>query len=125
MLQSIEINAHPFNIFYDSGCGDLVARKSAIDVLASMGRAKREIPGPITLSGVGDQIVVCKDGMYSLKLPLCNGQDAIASGLGVNKITAKFTKYPLREVRKNYREQFLKLGGENLVGKHPTKVCRW
>ena len=58
MLQTIEINGHPFNIFYDSGYGDLVAKKSAIDILASMGRAKHEIPGPITLSDVGDRKVI-------------------------------------------------------------------
>ena len=101
-------------------CGDFVAKKCAIGMLASMGRAKHEIPGPITLSGVGDQKVVCKDGVYSLKLPLCNGQDAIVSGLGVNKIMAKFPKYSLREAEKNFRKQCLKLGGENLVGKLPN-----
>ena len=119
MLQTIEINGHTFNIFYDSGCGDLVVKKSAIDILLSMGRAKHEIPGPITLTGVGDQKVVCKDGVYSLKLPLCNGQEAVVSGLCVNKITAEFPKYPLRDVETDFREKCLKIGGENLVGRLP------
>ena len=35
MLQTIEINGHTFNIFYDGGCGDLVVKKSAIDILLS------------------------------------------------------------------------------------------
>ena len=65
MLQTIEINVHTFNIFYDSGCRNLVVKKSAIDILLSMGHAKPEIPGTITLTGVGDQKVVCKDGVYS------------------------------------------------------------
>ena len=38
-------------------------RRSAVDSLQSLGRAKQEIPGPITLSGVGDQKLVCEDGV--------------------------------------------------------------
>ena len=110
MLQTIEINGHTFNISDDSGCGDLVVKKSAIDILLSMGRVKHEIPGPITLTGVGDQKVVWKDGVYSLKLPLCNGQEEVVSGSCVNKITA-VSKIPLagcgngfsREMPKNRR----------------------
>ena len=63
MLQTIIVEGKLFNLFYDSGCGDLVCKKSAIDKLVSMGRANQELPGPITLSGVGDEKTVCQDGV--------------------------------------------------------------
>ena len=50
MLQQISITGHTFNLFYDSGCGALVCKKSAIDKLMSIVRAKQEKPGPIVLS---------------------------------------------------------------------------
>ena len=59
MLQTINVAGESFNLFYDSGCSDLVCKKSAIDKLVSLGRANRELPGPITISGVGDNKTVC------------------------------------------------------------------
>ena len=122
MLQTIEINGHTFNIFYDSGCGDLVVKKSAIDILLSMSRAKHEIPGPITLTGVGDQKVVCKNGVYSLKLPLCNGEEAVVNGLCVNRITASLAGCGngfSREMPTNRRG---KLSG---LASQIKEICRW
>ena len=49
MVQPIEIEGHKFDLFFDSGYGDMVIKKSALDFLVGMGRAKLEIPGPITL----------------------------------------------------------------------------
>ena len=43
MLQTIKIEGKKFNIFFDSGCGDLVSRKSAVVRLEKMGRACREL----------------------------------------------------------------------------------
>ena len=57
---NISIAGYTFNLLYDSGCGDLVCKKAAIDKLMRIGRAKQEIPEPIVLSGVGDNKVVCK-----------------------------------------------------------------
>ena len=54
MLQTINVGGKPFNVFFDNGCGDIVVKKSAIDTLVQLGRAKQEVPGPITMSGVGD-----------------------------------------------------------------------
>ena len=31
ILQTIEIEGHKFNLFFDSGCGDMVTKKSALD----------------------------------------------------------------------------------------------
>ena len=87
-----------FNIFYDSGCGELVGKKAVIESLRKMGRAKQEMLGPITLAGVGDQQTVCRDGIYSVCLPLHDGTEAIMSGLCLDKVTAAFPKYPLHKV---------------------------
>ena len=54
MLQTIKIDKEEFNLFYDSGGGDLVSRKQAITRLVKMGRANQEMKGPITLTGVCD-----------------------------------------------------------------------
>ena len=68
MLQIINIQGVQFNLFYDSGCGDLVCKKSAIDKLVTLGI----LPGSITLSGVGDKKTVCQEGVYKIiMLPLC------------------------------------------------------
>ena len=45
MLQTIKVGEKNFNIFYDTGCGDIVVKKSAIDALIIMGRANLELPG--------------------------------------------------------------------------------
>ena len=83
MLQQISIAGYTFNLFYDSGCGDLVCKKSAIDKLMRIGRAKQEIPGTNVLSGVGENKVVCKEGIYKINLPLDGGSEAIMSGVCV------------------------------------------
>ena len=54
MLQSIEVEGHLLNLFFDNGCGDMVIRKSAADFLVKIGKARQEFSGPITLPGVGD-----------------------------------------------------------------------
>ena len=53
MLQSIELEGQLLNLFFDNGCGDMVIKKSAADFLVKTGKARKEFPGPITLSGVG------------------------------------------------------------------------
>ena len=57
MLQTINVEDISVNIFYDSGCGDIVIKKSAVDALIRAGRAELQIPGPIPLRGVGDTVV--------------------------------------------------------------------
>ena len=43
-----------FNLFFDSGCADLISRKSAILCLEKIGREHCELDGPLVLRGVGD-----------------------------------------------------------------------
>ena len=102
LFQTTCIEGKMFNIFYDSGCGELVGNKAAIESLRKLGRAKQKKPGPITLAGVGDQRTVCRDGIYSVCLPLHDGTEAM-SGLCLDKVTAAFPKYPLHKVEKTFK----------------------
>ena len=52
MVQTINVQDE---LFYGNGCGDLVCKKSAIDKMIGLGKASQELPGSITLSGVGDR----------------------------------------------------------------------
>ena len=103
LLQTICIEGQSLNLFFDSGCGDMVIKKSAVDSLKALGRATLEAPGPIPLSGVGDQKSVCEHGAYSVRLPLRNGREAILSGLCLDKVTTKFPIYPLKGVIRDLR----------------------
>ena len=94
ILQTINVNNQQYNIFYDSGCGDMVSRYSAIKRLGR--RAKQEYKGPVQLGGVGGVKAESKYGIYQVKLPLCSGSDAILSEVCLEKITESFPTYPLQ-----------------------------
>ena len=53
MFQSIKVNGIKLCLFFDSGCGDIVVKKSAIDLLSKVGRAVPLVSNPITMYGVG------------------------------------------------------------------------
>ena len=101
-FQTVKLLSHLFNIFYDSGCGDLVSSKRAIDILESMGRAKLLRPGPLILEGVNNQVSICKHGRYEIRIPLANGTDAVMSGLCFDNVTSDFPVYTLTEVEKDF-----------------------
>ena len=54
-LQTIEVDGDTFNLFFDTGCGDMIVRKCAVDKLVKMGRAKQIVKGPLEITSVGDQ----------------------------------------------------------------------
>ena len=110
-----------FNLFYDSGCGDLVCKKSAIDRLASLGRTSREIPGPVTLSGVGDKKTISQDGIYKITLRLWDGKEVSMSGVCLDKVTAGFPTSTLKSAEKDIREHHQKFGGDLMEN---CPVCR-
>ena len=93
------------NLFFDSGCGDMIVKKSAVEKLAAFGRAKQIVSEPIVLSGVGDQNSVCNEGAYTVCLPLFSGKNALLTGLCLPKITTEFPTYDLssveNEIQKN------------------------
>ena len=106
MLQAIRIGGKDFNIFFDSGCGDLISRREAVKQLEKMGRANNEVPGPISLTGVGDNKTVCQHGIYKVRLTLHDGKDINISGLCLDKVTADFPKYQLREVQTDIHNEY-------------------
>ena len=62
MLQTIEIGGKRINLFFDNGCGNMVIKKSAVDVLMGLGRANLEFPGTLHHTGVGGLESVCEHG---------------------------------------------------------------
>ena len=124
-LQTIDVEGIKLNMFFDSGCGDLVIKKSAVEKLRSIGRAKQEVPGPIVLNGVGGHKSVSNDGIYSVCLPLYDGRNAILSGLCLPKITAEFPVYDLDIVQTYLVKTCKKVRGVNRayqLPKLPSKV---
>ena len=83
----------------------MVIKISAVDKVAGVGRAIQILSGPLEITGVGDKKSVWDDGVYSVSLPLYNGQNAILSGLCMPKITADFPFYALHDVEKDIRNK--------------------
>ena len=92
----------------------MVVKKSAVDCLQKLGRTKLEVPGPITLLGVSDQKSVCELGAYSIRLPLNIGREAILSGLCLDKVTAEFPRYPLKQINHSLNSMCNDLGAETV-----------
>ena len=117
MLQTVKIKDQNFNIFYDSGCSDLICNKSAIDRLTQLGKATLVEPGPINISGVGDTRTVCENGIYNVSLPLGSGGEALMQDLCLNKVTGVFPTFSLKKAEKDIKNHYKKSGGD--VGKLP------
>ena len=73
MLQTIRVDNLKINLFFDTGCSDLVSKWSTIISLEKLNKADKEVKGPITLGDVGGQKVMCQYGIYKVKLPFYNG----------------------------------------------------
>ena len=115
MLQTIEVKDNRYTLFYDSGCGDFVSRKSAIDRIGDY--AKLEYDGPVQLGGVGGISTESQNGIYAVTLPLKDGNAATMTGVCLDEITTKFPDYPIHgKVLDDIKEEFIKQGGcaENL-----------
>ena len=46
-LQSIDVEGIKLNLFFDSGCGDMVTKRSATEKLKRIGCAKQILSGPL------------------------------------------------------------------------------
>ena len=46
MLQTIRSEGKKLNLFFDSGCSDMVCKKEAVDWLEKKGKAKNILNGP-------------------------------------------------------------------------------
>ena len=103
-FQTIDISGLRVNIFYDSGCGDFIVRKSCAEKLSQIARAGQLQKGPIVLNGVNNQESICKHGIYGVRLPLKKGHskaNAEMIGICVDEITIPFPKYPLQVVEQD------------------------
>ena len=89
----------------------MVVRTSAVDCLQKLGWAKLEVPRPITLLGIGDQKSVCEHGAYSIRLPLKSGCEAM---LCLDKVTAEFPMYPLKQINHSLKSMCKNLGAETV-----------
>ena len=97
LLQTIQIQHIRLNIFFDNGCGDLVIKERAAQLLLSLGRAYCEVDGALEITGVGDQKTEAL-GVYSICLPLHDGTNVTLSGVCMPKITSRLPVYPLGDV---------------------------
>ena len=120
MFQTIFVSGVRLNIFFDNGCGDLVVKKSAVDKLLKLGRAKLAIPGPLQITGVGDQKSDA-EGLFFICLPLHDGSNVTLSGVCLPRITSEFPKYDLQEVETDLKSWAEEIGIVDLP-KLPTSV---
>ena len=63
-----------------------------------MGRINKIFDGPLTISGVGDNKTISQHGVYNVRIPLHNGNDANLSGVCLDKITGDIPTYLLKNV---------------------------
>ncbi len=120
MLQTIEIEGYKFNLFYDGGAGGIVVRKGALDILMGLNRARLEEPGPLPLTGVGGHKSFSAHGAYSIILPLKSGYEATLSGICLDRVTAKFPKYRLKNIEKDLKNSVRKEFGAELADSMPN-----
>ena len=112
MLQTIKIGDQNFNVFFDSGCGDMVCKKSAIDLLDKQNRTENIVKGPLVIGGVGDLKSVSDHGRFRVTITLYDGKSANLSGICLDKITSTFPLYPLAEVEKDIIFDYTSRGGD-------------
>ena len=70
----------------------------------------KEFDGPIQLGGVGGLVTETPHGLYTAKLPLRNGRQAVMAGICLERITEEFPQYPLTQVtddiKRAYQQQY-------------------
>ena len=118
-FQTINVNGHRFRLLYDSAGTRTLFKKSAIDILESLGLTKHTVPGPLFLRGAGNTKTECPHGIYEFRLPLRDGYEATFTGMCLDKVTSTFPTYPLKEVEDDVRDQCRVQGGETLLNSLP------
>ena len=105
-------------MFSGTECSDLVCKKSAIDAFAKVGRAFYVEAGPITISGVGDNIAVSVNGI-KVTLPFEYTREAMCETC-LDTVTAAFPVYDLSGVEPEACKICLKDKGESLANTLPN-----
>ena len=106
-------------LLYDSAGTRTLFKKSAIDILQSLGLCNHIVPGPLYLRGAGNTKTECPHGIYEFRLPLKDGYEATFTGMCLDKVTSTFPTYPLKEVEDDVRDQCRKQGGDTLLNSLP------
>jgi len=126
LLQQVSINNQSFTVFFDNGCSDFVIRKDAIDRLGS--HAVKIFNGCVNIGGVGGTSTQSSHGIYSINIPLHDGQMIPMSGICLDQITQTFPMYPLSSASADLHKAYATSGGDfsniqNLFSRcHP--VCQ-
>ena len=92
---------------FDTGCFGFVCRQDAVDALPDTHKENTK-PGPITISGVGCNLVESSYGEYTVKIPAYNGRLVKFTGVALKIITGTMPPYPVREVRKTIVTDYIK-----------------
>ena len=99
-----------------------MSRYRAVNKIGS--KARQECHGPIQLGGVGGITTESLHGIYTVNLPLFNGEEAQLSGVCLDQITTAFPDYPVKgEVEDDIHEAYSHSGGKpELLPKLPKYV---
>ena len=95
---------------FDTACKNFVCRDHAVDTLPVQHK-KNTKPGPIILGGVGCSTATSTYGEYSLEFPTHNGDLASFNGVSLPVITGAMPPYPVKKVRKDIVDDYIKQGG--------------
>lgn len=86
MLQTIEIDNQPYNLFYDTGCGGFLSRHEAVVRLKK--RAIQLVSENFEMKGVGNASANVGHGIYGIEIPLADGGIAKFQGGCMDVITS-------------------------------------
>ena len=126
-LQTLSIGGHLFKILYDDGCGDLVIKESAMEILRNLGRARQLLRGPLFLHGVSNLEAKSNAGVWEIDLPLRypteDGEvDACMSGLCLETVTKAFPEVFLKTAFDELKSKWDSLGNRGDLPKLPQSV---
>ena len=118
LLQQITVNNQTFTVFFDNGCSDFVIRKDAVERLGR--HATKVGDGSFQISGIGGATTSSNHGVYTVNIPLANGQLATMTGVCLDKLTQTFPTYQLGEAESTIRQAFH--GDPSYLPKLPKSV---
>ena len=126
-LQTLSVEGHIFKVLYDDGCGDLVLKESAMEILKGLGRARQLVKGPLFLYGVSGMEAKSDAGVWEIDLPLRNptkdGEtDACMSGLCLKTVTKEFPEIFLKSASDELKNEWESLGKTGNLPTLPESV---
>ena len=110
ILQSCQFYGHTYSCMFDTACKNFVCRDHAVDTLPVQHK-KNTKPGPIIIGGVGCSTATSTYGKYLLEFPTHNGDFASFNSVSLPVITGAMPPYPVKKVRKDIVDDYIKQGG--------------